>query len=75
MRPPRPALPGGTGAIINVRFQPRSSGFGGGLVLAVLQIRVAARWIPCSRATSIEMQVTGVAGTAVYRRHPDAYTD
>jgi hypothetical protein len=34
-------------------------------VLAVPQVRVAARWICCSRAASIEIQVTGVAR---YRR-------
>jgi hypothetical protein len=33
-----------------------------GTVLAVPQVRGAARWIPCSRGTSIEMQVTGLAG-------------
>jgi hypothetical protein len=43
-------------------------------VLAVPQVRVSARWISCSRAASIEMQVTGVAGTAGHRRHPDACT-
>jgi hypothetical protein len=31
-------------------------------VLAVPQVRVAARWISCSRAASIEIQVIGVAG-------------
>jgi hypothetical protein len=39
-------------------------------VLAVPQVRVAARWIPCSRGASIEMQVTGMAGAAGLRRHP-----
>ena len=43
-------------------------------VLAVPQVRVSARWISCWRAASIELQVTGVAGTAAHRRHPDACT-
>jgi hypothetical protein len=33
-----------------------------GTVLAVPQVRVFARWMSYSRAASIEMQVTGVAG-------------
>jgi hypothetical protein len=41
---------------------------GPGTVLAVLQVRVSARWFPDNRTESIEMQVTGEAGTAVYRR-------
>src|SRR5450631_1186885 len=45
-------------------------------VLAVPQVRVAARWISCSRAASIEMWwVTGVAGAAGHGRHPDARAD
>lgn len=33
-----------------------------GTVLAVPQVRVFARWMSCSRAASIEMQVTGIGG-------------
>jgi hypothetical protein len=33
-------------------------------VLAVPQVRVSARWISCSCAASMEIEVTGVAGTA-----------
>ena len=32
-----------------------------GTVLAVLQVRVSARWMSCSRSASLELQVTGVA--------------
>ena len=46
-----------------------------GTVLAVPQVRVSARWICCARVTSIEMLVTGVAGTVDHRRHSDVRTD
>ena len=46
----------------------------GETVLAVPRVRVEARWIFGSPATSIEIQVTGVAGIAGHRRHPDACT-
>jgi hypothetical protein len=42
-----------------------------GTVLAPPQVRVSARWMSCSRAASIEMQVTGVTGTAAPRRYFD----
>jgi hypothetical protein len=43
-----------------------------GTVLALPQVRVSARWISCLYLASIEMWVTGMAGTAGHRRHPDA---
>jgi hypothetical protein len=43
-------------------------------VLAVPQVRVSARWISCLGPASIDRQVTGMAGTAGHRRHPDERT-
>jgi len=43
-------------------------------VLAVPPDCVSPRWISCLGPASIERQVTGMADTAGYRRHPDERT-